>query len=54
MSPADKAEANHIYNRVRIYTELIEVAEQQGDFKEAERLEKTQDELRMQLRKLIF
>ena len=54
MTATDKAEANHIFNRVRIYDALIDAANEAGEYAEAERLEKTQDELRAELRKRIF
>jgi len=54
MTTTDKAIANHLHNRVRIYDALIDAANEAGEYTEAERLEKTQDQIRAELRRLIF
>ena len=53
MTASDKATANHLYNRVRIYDALIDEAAEAGEFKEEERLEAVQSEIRAELRKII-
>jgi hypothetical protein len=53
MSQNDKDTANHLYSRVRIYDTLIDAAAEECDLDEQERLEKTQDAIRAQLRQII-
>ena len=54
MSHEDKKIANHLFNRVRIYQGLIDIAAAAGDFAEEERLEAVQGQIREQLRGIIF
>ena len=51
LSPADLAEANHLTRQIEAYEVLIDEAETTA---EAERYEKTQDELRARRNELIW
>ncbi len=54
LTPADKAAAEHIFSRIRIYGNLIEAADQENGFAEVARLTAEQDRLRAELRQIIF
>ncbi len=54
MSEETKRAANEIYNRVRAYDRLIEIADNDNDFDLSEKLTASQEKLRAELRSLIF